>query len=289
MRDRPPCVSSIESAAPRVTVIIPCFNDGEYVRETIDSIREPEAVDLVVVDDGSSDPATLACYPPLEQRGIRVLRHAENRGLSQARNTGLAAATTRYVFDLDSDDLLMPRVLSRMAALLDAHPEADVAYGDYEEFGAREGLRRTSTVLDPYRVAYVNKQPGLAMFRRKVLQQVGGWHPIRGYEDWDLWMTLAERGTRVVHTGEVVFRYRVHSGRLFAATRDEHDAVYGLLRRRHARLFSEVGRYRRASTLPLAWKLVYPLLYAGGKPRLEGARRAVRQFVPRWSPGLTTD
>ncbi len=279
-------MSRTESADPRITVVIPCYNDGEYLRETIDSIREPEEVSVVVVDDGSSDPGTLACYPELEERGIRVLRHDGNRGLSQARNTGLAAATTPYVFDLDSDDLLLPGVLSRMAALLDVHPEADVAFGDYEEFGARAGVRRTAPVLDPYRVVYVNKQPGLAMFRREVLQEVGGWYPIRGYEDWDLWMTLAERGTRVVHTGEVVFRYRLHPGRLFAATRDDHDAVYAALRARHPRLVAERHRHRRTSGLPLVWKLAYPLLYVGGRPRLEGVRRGVRRVLPMWSPGL---
>ncbi|MGY1735380.1 glycosyltransferase family 2 protein [Geodermatophilus sp. SYSU D00684] len=266
-------------------MIIPCFNDGRYIRETVASIREPEEIAVVVVDDCSTDPATLDCYRALETRGVRVIRHEANRGQGAARNTGLSVTTTPYVFNLDSDDLLLPGVLSRLASLLDAHPEADAAYGDYEEFGASEGVRRTARTLDPYRVAHVNKSPGLAMFRREALERVGGWSTARGYEDWDLWMTFAEQGREVVHSGEVVFRYRVDPGRSFGGHRADHTEIYRRLKERHPGLFSELGRHRRKSSLPFHWRMAYPLLYVGGRPRLEGARRAVRRVAPSWVPG----
>ena len=271
---------------PRIAVIIPCFNDGPLITETLDSIREPEPIDVVVVDDHSTDAATSDLYPHLEARGYRVLRHARNCGQGVARNTGLASTTAPYVFNLDADDLLLPGVLTAMAALLDAHPDASVCYGDYEEFGAREGVRRTAPMLDPYRAAYVNKWPGLAMFRRATLVAVGGWPTTRGHEDWGLWMTLAERGDKALHTGGVVFRYRVSMERSFARHRQDHVAVYRDLKQRHPELFANLGPHRRRSGLPWVWKFVYPLLYAGGRPRFEGVRRMVRRLVGTWSPGL---
>lgn len=274
-------MSGPASVAPRITVIIPCFNDGRFIRETVDSIREPEQVAVVVVDDCSTDAATVACYPDLEAHGVRVLRHQVNKGQGAARNTGLSVATTPYVFNLDSDDLLLPGVLSRLASLLEEHSEADAAYGDYEEFGASEGLRRTAPILDPYRVTHVNKSPGLAMFRREALERVGGWSTVRGYEDWDLWMTLAEQGRAVVHCGEVVFRYRTDPERSFGTHRADHAQIYRLLKDRHPGLFSAIREHRRNSSLPVLWKMAYPLLYAGGRPRLERLRRVVRPVVAR--------
>jgi glycosyltransferase involved in cell wall biosynthesis len=270
----------------RVTVVIPCFNDGAYLPETLDSIREAEPVVVVVVDDGSSDPATLALYPELEARGIRVLRLPENRGQAASRNAGVAAATTPYVFNLDADDLLVSGVLGRMADRLDADRAVAACYGDYEEFGARTGVRRTAPALDAFRVAYVNKWPGLALFRREALLEAGGWSAARGYEDWDLWMTLAERGIRAVHCGCVVFRYRVDPVRSFGGDRARHGDVFRELRRRHPALFARLREHRRRSPLPWYWKLAYPLLYAGGRPRLERLRSWVRRVVPAWSPGM---
>ena len=282
----PPTRAQQATVKPRIAVIIPCFNDGALLVQTLASINEPESVDVVVVDDHSTDAATLRLYPELEARGYRVLRHASNRGQGMARNTGLAATTAPYVFNLDADDLLLPGVLTAMAARLDADREACACYGDYEEFGLREGLRRTATTLDPFRVAYVNKWPGLAMFRREILVAVGGWPSARGHEDWGLWMTLAERGCKVIHTGGVVFRYRVSAGRSFSRTHRDHAEVYRRLKRDHPRLFAAMRAHRRRSSLPWIWKISYPLLYAGGMPRFEGARQLVRRVVRTWSPAL---
>ncbi|HEV2769304.1 MAG TPA: glycosyltransferase family A protein [Solirubrobacteraceae bacterium] len=274
------------AAQPRIAVIIPCFNAGRLLTETLDSIREPEPVEVIIIDDGSTDPVTCELYPQLEARGYQVLRLATNSGAGVARNTGLAATTMPYVFNLDADDLLVPGVLTTMAALLDTHPEAAVCYGDYEEFGARQGVRRTAPTLDPFRVAYVNKWPGLGLFRRATLLAVGGWPTTRGYEDWELWMILAERGCQGVHTGGVVFRYRIGNRGAFGWGRQNHVAVYRGLKQRHPQLFSNLGTHRRRSDLPWVWKLAYPLLYAGGRPRLERTRQVVRRVVGTWSPGL---
>ena len=146
----------------RVAVIIPCFNDGPLLAETIASIDEREPLDLVVVDDGSTDSKTVDTIDRLEADGVRVVRHEVNRGLVYARATGLEETTAPFVFPLDSDDLAVPGAFGRMADRLDGVPEAVVCYGDYDEFGTRKpfelcpprsiptGLRtRTSTRSRP--------------------------------------------------------------------------------------------------------------------------------------------
>ena len=103
-------------------VVIPCWNDGETVGDTVASARD-QADELLVVDDGSTDPATLAVLERLRADGVGVLR-VENGGPSAARMAGLAGTTAPYVFPLDADDELVPGALAALAHALDGHPRA---------------------------------------------------------------------------------------------------------------------------------------------------------------------
>jgi glycosyltransferase involved in cell wall biosynthesis len=254
---------------PRVTVIIPCYEDGELLLEAVASIREPVAVQIVVVDDASKSPQTVDALDSLDGAHVQVIHHERNRGLAEARNTGLAAAKAPYVFPLDSDDLAVDGALAAMAETLDRAPESAVCFGDYLEFGGEELIRAVPRSLDPYRIAYSNEYPVSSLFRREVLEEIGGWrHLGAGYEDWDLWMALAERGYRGVHLGEgrLTYRRRLHRERMLSAARREHRSLYRRLKADHALLFAQLAQHRRSSDMSLRRKLVYPLVY-GGRPR----------------------
>jgi glycosyltransferase involved in cell wall biosynthesis len=259
------------TASPRVAVIISCYNDGRVALEAVASVEGGEPVELVVVDGSSSDRETLAILEELERDGVSVLRHGENLGLAAARNSGLEATSAPYVFPLDADDHAIPGALSAMADVLDADKDAAVCFGDYLEFGYMELVRAVPTRLDPYRLAYANEYPGLALFRRGVLEEVGGWRGAPGpaYVDWDLWMTMAERGCRAVHLGEgkLTFRRRLEGPSMNTAARKRHPELYDGLRREHSRLFEQLRDHRRTSDLNVFRKLLYPVIY-GGRPRL---------------------
>ena len=257
------------SAVPRVAVIIPCFEEGALVVEAALSVQEDEPVEIVVVDDASSDEPTAQALAELRERGVRIVTHARNSGLVAARMSGIDASTAPYVFNLDADDLAVPGALAAMADLLEDDPGAAVCFGDYAEFGDIEELRVVPRSLDPFRVAYWNEYPVAALFRRAVLEEVGGWaatgRRLDSYADWDLWMSLAERGERGIHLGDgrPSFRYRIHGPRMFDAARREHPALYAELKRRHPRLFAELREHRRRSGLNPVSKLLYPIVYGG--------------------------
>ena len=250
---------------PRVAVIVPCHDDGPLVVGAVASVRGPEPVEVVVVDDASRDEETLSALRELEAGGVRVLRRAPGAGPAAARMAGLAATTAPFVYPLDADDLAEPGALASMADRLEADPGAAACVGDIAEFGDHALVRAVPARLDPYRVAFTNEYPITALFRRTTLEAVGGWtvgDPI-GYEDWGLWMTLAERGERIVHlgAGRCGYRRRVHGARLNAAAKGRHALLYRRLRRRHPRLFAELGLHRRRSDLSRPRRLLYPLLY----------------------------
>ena len=257
---------------PRVTVAMPCFNDGRFIEEAIDSVREREPVALIVVDDASDDPTTTSVLERLESSGVTVLRHDRNRGAAAARNTALAAAETRFLFTLDSDDVAMEGALAKLADRLDAPDRPAAAFGDYLELGGRAELRRMPPRLDAYRIAFINEYPTSALFRTEVVRALGGWSErdrLHGYEDWDLWMALAERGHRGVHVGHdtVVWGYRQHEGRQLAEARRHHALVYDQLKALHPDLFRSLARHRRESSLGLVYQALFPVVY-GRRPLL---------------------
>jgi glycosyltransferase involved in cell wall biosynthesis len=274
----------------RVAVLVPCHDDGVLVAEAVRSVAEAEPVELVVVDDASTDAATLATLDALEAEGVRVLRLEENVGVAEARTLALRATEAPYVFPLDADDALMPGMLAAMADRLDADADAAVCYGDYEEFGAQSSVRSVPAELDPYRVAYSNEW-GAPLFRRTALESIGGWRPATApdgdfpYEDWHVWMSLAERGARGVHMGSnvVTYRRRIEPRRRLSSDRRRHREAYALLRRAHPDLFRSLPHHRRRSRLRPLQKLAYPVVY-GRRPRLPFEPR-LRHFLDRMGLG----
>ena len=248
-------------SASRIAVVIPCFNDGATVGETIASIKESEPLELVVVNDGSDDPATLEVLAKLEADGVRVV-HQQNAGLSAARMAGVHATSAPYVTALDADDLEAPGALAALADALDADPDAAVVWGDVQNFGDDRTLRKLGRSLDPWLITFVNELPADAMMRREALLDAGGWQLDGGYEDWDLWLALAERGRRGVHVPVLTGYYRVRSTRMLAATTSRHGERLALLRERHPSLFAERSKNRGRSQAPLRCKLLFPLVDA---------------------------
>lgn len=264
---------------PRVAVVIPCFNDGALLPQALASLDEAEPIEVVVVDDASTDPDTLAVLDELRRAGVRVLRHERNQHLSAARMTGLAETTAPYVYPLDADDQAVPGALAAMADRLDAEPDAAVVAGDYEEFGTQALLRAVPDELDPFRIAYINEYPVTALFRRSALVAIGGWRTeLRGYEDWDVWLALAERGLRMAHLGpgRPIYRRRLHGPRMLTEVRRRHPERYRELRRAHPRLFADLARHRRRSPMPWRRKLLYPIVYGGRR------RTQAELHVKRW-------
>jgi len=263
----------------RVAVLVPCHDDGTYVLDAVRSVREEEEIELVVVDDASRDPATLDALAELERDGVRVLRVAENVGVPEARTIALRETSAPYVFPLDADDELLPGALARMADRLDADPDAAVCFGDYAEFGVQQIARSVPARLDPYRVAYSNDW-GAPMLRRSALEQIGGWLPdgqdgrTFPYEDWHVWMSLAERGERGVYMGPgfVTYRRRIQAGRRLSSDRRRHAQAVDTLRALHPELYARIKEHRRRSELGLLQKALYPVIY-GRRPRLPFEQR----------------
>jgi glycosyltransferase involved in cell wall biosynthesis len=257
-----PPAPSAQPAAASVAVVIPCFNDGATLAEAVRSAQMQDRIDgLVVVDDGSTDPATLSAFRSLEAEAVTVV-HRPNGGLGAARMTGVLATSSEYVFCLDADDRLLPGALAALADALDGDLGLALVWGDYELFGARSRRQETAPSLDPWQISYQNDIPASVLVRRSALVAGGGWELRGGYEDWDMLMGLAERGERGLRVPIVVYEYRQHGGRMLGEAAARHGEIYASLRRRHPHLFANRRGLWRRSDAPWALKLTLPIIFA---------------------------
>ena len=270
----------------RVAIIVTCFNDGETLGETVTSIRAgaPD-VELVIVDDGSSDERTLQVLSQFQAEGVRVI-HQENRGPGAAAMAGIEVTAAPYVMRFDADDLLEPGAVDALADALDTAREAAAAWGDLQTFGLTDFRIPSPPTLDPWLITYTNCLPGPgALIRREALVAAGGWQLRNGFEDWDLWMRLAERGNAGTYVPSVIFRYRRDQGGRFMETAAPHaDRYYEDLRARHEQLFSARGESRQRSSASALLKLSVTAVEATpGLSRL--TRIQLCEFLARLSFG----
>jgi GT2 family glycosyltransferase len=205
---------------PACSVVIPCYNHGEFLLAAVASVEQAgdAALELVIVNDGSTDPFTLEVLERLRAAGYRVLDQP-NRGVSAARNAGIRATRGKYLLPLDADNRIRPAYLHRAAKVLDAAPEVGVVYGDAALCGERSGLWRVPEFnLDDMTTG--NRIDACAVVRREAWEQCGGYDEDlqAGWEDWDFWLSVAENGWRFAHLPEVLFDYRVRSGSMSAGT-----------------------------------------------------------------------
>ena len=125
---------------PKVSVIIPCFNQGAYLQEAVDSVLAQTFQDfeILVVDDGSTDEETVKILKEYDRPKTRVIR-TENQGLSAARNTGIHEAQGIYILPLDADDKIGKGYLEDAVRILDQHPEIGIVYCEAAYFGVKGG------------------------------------------------------------------------------------------------------------------------------------------------------
>jgi Glycosyl transferase family 2 len=200
-----------------VTVLIPAYERAQMLRRSLASVwaQTPRVpAEVIVVDDGSNDDTSAVA----RELGARVIRHTENRGLSAARNTGLAAASHQWIALLDSDDEWLPHHLAHVWPLRDGHvlvagsslncgpdPELDRFCGPTAR--GPMVLRSGEQLVFPGNTVPVSA----SLFRRDLALELGGFRPHRGVvEDFDMWLRLLERGTAIC-SPIVSIIYHVHA------------------------------------------------------------------------------
>jgi glycosyltransferase involved in cell wall biosynthesis len=199
----------------RVSVIIPAYNRSSLLRLTVESVlaQTYPNVEIIVVDDGSTDDTAEVMKSYVEQGRIIYIRQA-NQGHSGARNTGIRSSSGEYLAFLDHDDLFMPRKLERQVQVLDTRPEIGLVHCGYYHVDEDGNLLEKVWGLPE---GMVLKEPvcgnplwsGAPLMRRQCLDQVGFFDPALWCEDTDMWLRIAQAGYQFACVQEPLGKHRV--------------------------------------------------------------------------------
>lgn len=196
---------------PRVSVIMPCHNDGATMEEAVDSLRKQtwSNIELIIIDDGSDDGTTTQVIQNLQYEPKMIL-HTDHVGPSAARNKGIAAATGDFILPLDADDLIEPGYIETAMNIMVVRPEVGIVYCHADLFGEASG---------PWELADYSLKAELldncifvtSLFRKADWEAVGGFCEDfkAGMEDYDFWLSIIGLGREVVQLPETLFHYRI--------------------------------------------------------------------------------
>ncbi|CAK0769444.1 alpha-1, 2-mannosyltransferase/rhamnosyltransferase [Gammaproteobacteria bacterium] len=241
----PGAVPTEKNRAPLVSVVIPCYNQANYLPEAVASVANQTFSDweIIIVNDGSPDNTSevmhslAATYP--EKQFVLLVK--ANGGLSSARDAGMRVARGRFLLPLDADDQLAPSFLKETVAILIQHPEIAVVYTDIQCFG-------NSTEVIPTREFGLNimQQNGIAycaLFRREVWEVIGGYNPNMsiGYEDWDFWVSAVERRFQGYHIPKNLFLYHVRAQSMISTAQQRHLDLFARIVLNHPQIYDSTS------------------------------------------------
>ncbi len=257
---------------PKVSIIIPCYNQGGYLEEALQSItrcKDNSIYEIVIVNDGSTDSATIAILKELSTKGFNVINQL-NKGVGAARNTGIKAAVGDYILPLDADNKIRPEYIYEGIKLLDENPQLDVVYTNAEYFGEKTGLWESGE-FNLQRLMLENYIDACAVFRKSTWERVGGYDenmPVMGYEDWDLWLRIAFRDGKFKYINKIMFDYRYSSKSMIRSIQeDKLNAIYEYLDKKYSsrmnreylkRLIVTNASKNKGVTFNLAFKSYFP-------------------------------
>lgn len=206
---------------PTVSVVIATYNMGEYIAQAVRSVlaQETHNVEVVVVDDGSTDQTPLALSEFRDDRRVTVIRQS-NRGQPAAKNVGWKAGRGQFVAFCDADDYWLPNKLALQLRVFQERPRLGVVYSKTTVLDANGEFHQSPEQKQPSgsvlsELFFHNYVPfGTAVVRRSCLEEVGGFdESIPMGIDWDLWLRIARRW-EFYGIPESTYVYRIWAGQM---------------------------------------------------------------------------
>jgi glycosyltransferase involved in cell wall biosynthesis len=235
---------------PLLSIIIPCYNSGQFLPEAVESVSaypDRSVYEIIIVDDGSTDQNTLDFLAQLPRKEYTVI-HQENKGPAAARNTGIRAAKSDYILFLDSDNKIRSAYIDRGIELLNNRPDVGVVHGNAAFFGAKNKVQFVPSEFSLLKILHSNYIDMCSVVRKSVWEAVGGLDENRsiiGHEDWEFWIRIGESGWKFAHIDEVLFDYRIREDSLTTqvGAEDKISKMLSYVYGKHWKLFMRYFKY----------------------------------------------
>lgn len=222
----------------KISCIIPCYNQSQYLTECIESVlaQTQKPHEIIVVNDGSQDETRYIA----KQYDVKYIEQV-NKGLSSARNTGIMNMTGDYFFPLDADDKMLENCLKVVSDTIENNPDADIISPSFKEFGVRntEILLMPNPTTEDFKTA--NRIGYFSAIKKEKLLEIGGYNPkmIWGWEDYDLWFDLLNRGAKITTIPEVLILYRTKERSMINEANEHATELWTQIYKNHPNIFAK--------------------------------------------------
>ena len=213
----------------KICIVISSYNQAEYIKETIDSVKGSTYKDFicVIVNDGSTDNSEEIILNEISgDSRFRYFKN-DNHGLAYSRNFGIRQTDTKYILCLDSDDKISPTYIENGVKYLDEHDDVMLYYGNARLF--YDDGNEKEWELDEFsynKLLQHNIIYSSSIYRRRGYDKCGGYDDsMRAYEDWEFLVRMLYPNEKVHKSDDVVFFYRRHEGSMDNVAR-KHFSEY---------------------------------------------------------------
>ncbi len=197
---------------PKVSIIIPCYNQAIFLPETLDSVLAQTFQDweCIIINDGSPDNTEEIAknYCARDNRFVYIFQ--DNQGVVAARNNAISHSLGEYILPLDGDDILAPQYVKEAVSIMNQDSDVKIVYSKVEFFGDIVGPLNLPE-YSPSMLLRKNCFTNSSMYRREDYNLSGGYNPNMkdGLEDWDFWISILEKGGKTHQLDFVGFYYRI--------------------------------------------------------------------------------
>jgi glycosyltransferase involved in cell wall biosynthesis len=229
---------------PEVSFIIPYFNSGATIMETLNSIwiQSYTNYDVWIVNDGSTDINSIEILKTLEGNPRIKLLDQENSGPSIARNNAIKQTKSEFIVPLDADDLILPNALETAMQVMMKDPKIGVVYGNFQSFGEVNEVKIQSEFSIQQQLLW-NQIAACCLIRKSVFDTSGYYDPYLsklGLEDWELWIRVYKSGFGFQKIEELFFAYRINSNsRTFVEANQRLEEIKQYVYKKHSALIME--------------------------------------------------
>lgn len=228
-----------------VSIIIPCYNQAQYLGETLQSVlvQTHQDWECVIVNDGSPDNTEEVAQEWCKKDTRFVYVKKENGGLSDARNYGITHSKGTYILPLDSDDYISENYVEECLKTLLKSESTKLVYGKAVKFGAENGVWE----LPEYsfeKLIHRNMIFCTALYRKEDWKRIGGYdtNMKEGWEDWEFWINLLKDGGTAIAISTCTFYYRTNDSSMILDlihSKQKMNRLIGYIFAKHSKLYSE--------------------------------------------------
>jgi glycosyltransferase involved in cell wall biosynthesis len=256
---------SFKQKQPEITVIVTCYNYGQYLTEAVNSVlnQSYKNFELVIVNDGSTDNSKeiasqiIAANPEL----AIILVNMKNSGQPAiSRNKGISMSRGKFILCLDADDMIDPEMLNECFNILENNPDISIVYTDTLYLLKNSQQVVKSRTYSALLLKDFNFIPYCSMFKQEIWKKTGGYREnVKGMEDWDFWIAASANNFKGFYLEKPLFFYRKHDEGVFQTALKDFSKTYAKIVLNNRELYS-ISRIKNAEKILSAEIIKAPLV-----------------------------